>query len=265
MRYFKLYCTIIKYQLKSQLQYPVNAIIGFINQFLVIFFEFIAICALFNVFGEMDGWSFTEVFLIYGIVNFSFSMAEVFMRGFESNMTGLVRNGDYDRYLLRPIGSIWQVSAFNFQFVRLGRVFQAFLVLIAGMALNVERIQNGEWLVLIYSVVGGCLLYFSLYIITGLIVFKVMQYTEFMSIFIQGSITTMQYPISAFPRWIQNIFTFLLPVALVTYYPISKILGKENETNIIVCYLVPFVCYLLFAVVVWLYHYAEKNYVSSGS
>lgn len=155
-------------------------------------------------------------------------MSEVLMRGFESNMTSLVRSGDYDRYLLRPIGTIWQVSAFNVQFVRLGRVFQAMLVLIVGALFNAMKIHGFEWIVLFYSVVGGCLLYFSLYIITGLIVFRIMQYTEFMSIFIQGSITTMQYPISVFPRWIQNIFTFLIPVALVTYYPVSGILGKEK-------------------------------------
>ena len=264
MRSVLLYVKIVYYQLKSQVQYPINAVTGFLNQFLVIFLEFVSIWALFSVFGEMDGWKLNEVFLIYGIVNFSFSMSEVFMRGFESNMTGLVRNGDYDRYLLRPMGSIWQVSAFNFQFVRLGRVFQALVVLIIGIITNISRINGIDWIVLLYSIIGGVMLYFSLYILTGLILFKVMQYTEFMSIIIQGSITTMQYPISAFPKWIQCIFTFVLPVSLVTYFPISVILGKADG-GILLRYMLPFVCYGLFAVVVFLYHLVEKSYVSSGN
>ncbi len=262
MRSINLYFKIIKYQLKSQFQYPINAVIGFFNQFLIIFLEFLSMWALFNIFEKIDGWELKEIFLIYGIVNFAFSMSEVFMRGFESNMTNLVRSGEYDRYLLRPLGSIWQVSAFNFQFARLGRGVHSIIILIIAILSNRNGITGGEWFILWYSVIGGCCLYFSLYIITGLIVFKVMQHTEFMSIFIQGSVTTMQYPMSAFPKWIQRFFTFVIPVTLVTYYPISAILDKSiGRLN---C-LYPCICYILFLFVVFLYHVAEQSYISSGS
>jgi ABC-2 type transport system permease protein len=260
-----IYCKIVLYQLHSQFEYPVNAIAGFINQFFVFFLEFVSMWALFDLFGQIDGWKFTEVFLTYGIVNMSFAMAEIFMRGFESNMTTLVRNGEYDRYLLRPCSTILQISAFNFQFVRLGRFIQSIVVLFIGLYMNRGSIYGTEWGLLIYATLGGCLLYFALYIITGIVNFKVMQYTEFMSIFVQGSVSTMQYPMTAFPKWIQNIFTYVLPVALVTYFPIATVLDKSIPFPRFVGYCAPTVCYLVFFITLFIFHRVEKSYISSGS
>lgn len=260
-----LYLKIALYQLRSQFEYPLNTIVGFVNQFIVFFLEFISMWALFDLFGQIDGWKFSEVFLIYGIVNMSFAMAEVVMRGFESNMTSLVRNGDYDRYLLRPRSTILQISAFNFQFVRLGRALQSILIFGIGIYMNSSLINGSEWILLFIAAIGGCLLYFSLYIITGIITFKVMQYTEFMSIFIQGSVSTMQYPMTAFPKWIQNIFTYVLPAATITYFPIATILDKSIAFPRFVGYTAPIVCYIWFYLTICLFNKVEKSYISSGS
>ncbi|MBC2369654.1 hypothetical protein HBP99_13490 [Listeria booriae] len=261
----QLYFKIIKTQIKAQLEYQTNAILGFVNQFIVIFFEFIAVWSLLDRFGGIDGWTLGEVFLTYGIVNFSFSMAEVTMRGFESNMAALIRNGDYDRYLLRPRNTIMQISAFSFQFIRLGRVFQSVLVLAVGIYLNLHVFDLRTVFLLMFTLIGGILLYLSLYILIGIMSFRFLQNTEFMSIFIQGSVSTMQYPKTIFPKWIQNLFTYILPVTAVTYYPLATIFSKTTGTQYIAGYFSPAVCFILFGIVVLLFHWAERRYISSGS
>ena len=261
----RLYIRIIQYNIKEELEYGVNAAIGFINQFAVLFFEFLAMVALFDKFGSVKGWTFQEVFLSYGIVNISFSMAETFMRGFETRLITLVRTGEFDRYLLRPRSTILQVSAFNFQFVRLGRVLQASAVLAIGLYLNMGSIFGVEWVVLVFTIIGGCCLYFALYIVTGILTFKLLQPLEFMSIFIQGSTSTMQYPMTIFPRWIQQLFTYVLPVACVSYFPIAVILDKPVSISENVAYALPLICYAVFVATIVLFHIAEKTYVSSGS
>ncbi|WP_151736046.1 ABC transporter permease [Paenibacillus tengchongensis] len=261
----RLYLRIIFLQLRGQLEYPLNAVVGFINQFIVFFLEFTAMWALFYRFGQIKGWTFNEVFLTYGIINLSFAMAEVLMRGFETNMTSLIRNGDYDRYLLRPRNTVLQISAFSFQFVRLGRAMQSIVVLCIGIVMNAGSITGVEWIILLFTVVGGWLLYASLYIITGIISFKIMQYTEFMSIFIQGSVSTMQYPMTIFPAWIRNIFTYVLPATTVSYFPISAILDKSTSVPRIVGFGAPAVCYIFFIISIWIFFKVEKSYVSSGS
>lgn len=261
----KVYFKIIILQFKCQMQYPINAFVGFINQFIVLMFEFIAMWALFDRFNQVDGWSFNEVFFTYGIINLSFSMAETLMRGFESDMTYLVRHGEYDRYLLRPLDTIYQISAFNFQVIRLGRVFQSLAILLAGVYLNLESVSGIEWIILIITILGGILLYFSLYIISGIISFKLIQYTEFMSIFIHGSVSTMQYPMIIFPKWIQRIFTYIIPATTITYYPIAALLGKKLDIPQNIAYTTPIVCYIFFIISILIFKRIEKSYVSSGN
>lgn len=260
-----LYMRIIRTNIKEEMEYKTNAIIGFINQFAVLFFEFLAMIALFDRFGAIRGWSFQEVFLSYGIVNLSFSMAETFMRGFETKLVTLIRNGEYDRYLLRPRSTILQISAFNFQFVRLGRVIQSIIVLMAGCYLNKDVIFGLEWGILLLTIIGGCLLYFALYIITGILTFKSLQPLEFMSIFIQGSTSTMQYPMIILPKYVQWLFTYILPVACISYFPIAAILGKTIWIRTTIAYMLPLVCYIVFIISIILFCHIEKGYVSSGS
>jgi ABC-type uncharacterized transport system, permease component len=220
---------------------------------------------LFDRFGKIKGWTFNEVFITYGIINLSFAVSETLMRGFETKLTSLIRNGDYDRYLLRPRNTIIQVSAFSFEFVRIGRVIQSVIVLGIGIVINAKAINGFEWVVLMYTIFGGWLLYFTLYIFTGIIAFKVLQYTEFMSIFIQGSVSTMVYPITIFPIWIRRLFTYVLPAAAISYYPIAAILGKDITVNTAVAYLTPLICYILFIISVFTFFFVEKAYISSGS
>ena len=260
-----VYCKIVWYGLRSQFAYPINACFGLLNQFLYFFMEFLAMWALFAQFDEMCGWTLQEVFLTYGIINWAFAMAEVFMRGFESNMFSLVRNGEYDRYLLRPVNTIVQISAFSFQLARLGRAIQAFIVLIVGIVINRNLINSYEWLVLVYTIIAGCLLYFALYMFVGIIIFKITQNTEFMSVFIQGSVSTMQYPMIAFPRWLQKLFTYVLPATTVTYFPIATILDKPISISPTIGYLVPGICYLYFGLALVIFRLVEKSYISTGN
>ena len=261
----QLYCLILKKQMKAQLQYPLNAAVGFLNQLLTSFLEFVAMWTLFDRFGQVDGWTFEEVFLTYSLINMAAAVSETLMRGFETNLTSLIRRGEYDRYLLRPRSTFFQISAFSFDLVRLGRVFQAAVVFVAGIVLNAERIVGLEWIVLGYTLLASFALYFALYIVTGIISFRVLQQTEFMSIFIQGSTSTMQYPMTIYPKWIQDLFTYVLPAAAVSYFPISAILGKPLSISPAAACLMPFLCYILLWVVILIFHRMERTYVSSGS
>ncbi|MEK3864609.1 ABC-2 family transporter protein [Paenibacillus sp. FSL H7-0716] len=262
---FRLYFEIIKLKISTQGQYPLNAVIGFLNQIFVFVFEFWAMWALFNRFGSIDNWDFIEVLIPFGIINLSYAIAETFFRGFETNMSQLVRDGEYDRYLLRPRDTIVQISAFHFQFVRFGRVLQAVIVLIIGLVLNHDKIQGIEWLLILFAATGGWALFIALYILTGIIIFKIVERPEFMNLLIQGSVTTMQYPKTIFPKWIQSVFTFIIPVTFATYYPVAAILGKDSSLPFILSCLSPIICYLFLILTIILFKKVEKTYISTGS
>lgn len=262
MRYF----IILKLMFKAYLQYKVNFFIGIGNQFLVILFEFLGMISLFNTFGTLNGWTAKETFLIYGIVNFSFSFAEVFFRGFESNIERLIRSGEYDRYLLRPYSTILQISAFNFQPIRLGRLLIALLVLIFGVWSNISL--NNWYLLSFYIpivVICGCFLYAGIYMCVGALTFLFSQFMEFTSIFVQGSVSLMQYPQGLFPKIIQNFFTLIIPVSLIAFYPVKFALQKTSDENVFFYMISPISGVIFYLLSLILFKYLEQRYSSSGS
>ena len=40
---------------------------------------------------------------------------------------------------------------------------------------------------------------------------------------------TSQYPISIYPKALQMVLTYLIPLGWVSYYPAAELLGKETE------------------------------------
>ncbi len=98
--------------------------------------------------------------MLFGLVNFSFALAESFGRGFDSFST-VVKSGDFDRLLLRPRSTALQVAAREFQFLRIGRLALGLALLVwATSALRVS--WSAAKLALL---AGGACVFYGLFIL----------------------------------------------------------------------------------------------------
>ena len=80
--------------LRAQLQYPASALLLAIGHFGATIIDMIAIWALFDRFGAIDGWAFGDIAMFFGIVSISFSIADFLSRGFDVLGTELIRTGN---------------------------------------------------------------------------------------------------------------------------------------------------------------------------
>lgn len=99
-----------------------------VGHFLSTFIDIIGLWVLFDRFKMVKGWTIFEVGLIYGIVQMGFSIAEAFARGFDM-FHHMVKQGEFDRCLLRPINPLFQVALQEVQIMRVGRLLQGLCVL----------------------------------------------------------------------------------------------------------------------------------------
>src|SRR5437016_1941882 len=97
----RLYSRYISISLRAQMQYRVNFILHTLGHLLVTFIEFLGLWALFDRFGNLRGWRLGEVAMMYGMIAISFAISDAMSRGFDW-FGNTVRNGDFDRLLLRP-------------------------------------------------------------------------------------------------------------------------------------------------------------------
>ena len=102
MNGFRLYGRYVSASIRAQAQYPAATLLLTAGHLAATAIEILGLYALFHRFGQVKGWSFGEVALFYGLINISFSIADLLSRGFDVFGSDFVRIGAFDRVLLRP-------------------------------------------------------------------------------------------------------------------------------------------------------------------
>lgn len=254
MRYFSIH-------LRSAMQYKKSFILTAIGQFLVSFNVFLGVYFMFLRFNRVKGFTFSEVLLCFSIALLEFSLAESFARGFDT-FSSTISNGEFDRIMVRPRNEMLQVLGSKIEFTRIGRVLQAIVMFIYGIAKSNIYWSLDKIITVIFMLFGGTLVFTGIFIIYASLCFFTTESLEFMNIFIDGAREYGKYPISVYGKRILQICTFLVPYALIQYYPLLYILEREAKPwypflpLVAGFFILP--CYLF-------WKYGLKHYKSTGS
>lgn len=260
----EVYGALVRASVRAQMRYKLSALFSGFGYFVVFWSEFAAIWILFGHFGSLGGWSLAEVAVCYGIAHLSYSLAELLIRGFEF-LAYLTRSGEYDRLLLRPVSTVIQLAGHEFALHRFGRVVQALIVLVAGVAGLGRPIGIGGGLHLVWAVAGGVALFSALYVFQGSVGMKTLQNIEAFNILTNGGPEMAQFPMSIYPRGLRLVFTFLIPLAAVVYYPALTVLAHPDPAPPWVGWVSPLGGWLLLAVAFGVFRLVERSYISTGS
>lgn len=222
-----LYWKLIRIAIRSQMQYPASFLMLTISHFLGTLVDILAIWVLFDRFQMIQGWTIYEVGLIYGMVHMGFALSEIFGRGFDT-FSQVIKQGDFDRFLLKPISPLLQIAAREIHVARIGRFLQGFLVLLwSAHALSFSLLSLHAFVILL-SVLGIATLFYGLLVMQAAISFWTIESLEVLNITTFGGLHVGQYPMSIYPRAFRLVFTLLVPLACVGYYPIAILLRHET-------------------------------------
>jgi len=223
----RLYFRYIGISFRSQMQYRASFVMLSIGHFLATGIEIIGIWALFDRFKTLRGWSLAEVALFYGLIQVAFAVAESVGRGFDA-FPGMVKSGDFDRLLLRPRSAALQVAAQEVQLMRIGRLSQGLIVLlVAAGALNVQWSAQRIGLAL-FAIFGGACLFYGLFVFQATLAFWTTETLEIINTVTYGGTETGQYPLTIYRPWFRKFFTFVVPLACVSYFPALAILRRDD-------------------------------------
>lgn len=262
----KLYFKFIKLNIESQFQYKASFFMTSIGHFLITFIDFLGIWILFDRFGNLQGFTFPEAALFYGIVHIAFSITEAWTRGF-AIFPRLVQSGDFDRVLLRPRTTVLQILGHDFQMIRIGRFVQGLVVLIwAIIKLNIQW-TIGKSLLLIGSIIGGNFLFSGLIVLQATLSFWSVQSLEIVNSFTYGGVEAAQYPISIYKSWFRKVLIYIIPLATVNYFPAMGILGKMDTLDYpkYMPWASPFVGFIFFIMSLQVWNFGVRHYTSTGS
>lgn len=257
----KLYKHYISINIRSAMQYKTSFWLMVVGQFLVSFNVFLGIYFMFQRFSNVNGFSYNEVVLCYGIVLMQFSLAEMYARGFDT-FSGMVRSGNFDRVLVRPRSEVLQVLGSKFELTRIGRMFQALVMFVYGVAASDVDWHFVKIMTLIFMIIGGTALFSGLFLIYAALCFFTLDGLEFMNVLTDGAREYGKYPIGVYGKRLLQITTFIIPYALVQYYPLLYVLGRTDKVWYI---FLPLVASLFLVPCYILWKYGVSSYKSSGS
>ncbi|MHC4563696.1 MAG: ABC transporter permease [Planctomycetota bacterium] len=223
----KLYGRYLGIALRSQMQYRASMLMQIASRLLIAGIEMAGIWVLFDRFERLRSWSLAEVALFYGLITTAFGLAGMIGRGFDAFSRQIV-SGDFDRVLLRPRSAALQVSGSELGALQMGRSLQGLVVLIwAAAALDVNW-TAGRLGLTAFTLVGGTCLFYGLFVLQATMSFWTIQTLEIANIVTDGGRETGQFPLSIYRPWFRKVFTFVVPLACVTYFPGLAILDRDD-------------------------------------
>ena len=127
--WLKVYKSYISVLFKGQLNNKWSSVFVGMSIGLVSLTSLLAVLMLFSRFGSIGGYTLFEVLLCYAIVGLGFRGSEILFRGFDV-FSRSIRQGSFDRIMLRPRGLFFQVICTEFPIQRFSSLLQNLIIFI---------------------------------------------------------------------------------------------------------------------------------------
>lgn len=253
-------------RIRGQMQYPASFLMQIFGNFIINFGELVVLFVLFQRFDNLGGWTLGDVLFLHGMSLAMFGIGDTLSQGLRS-VPELIREGTFDRLLIRPMSSFVQALVSEVSLRHLGLLAQGFLVF--GVAV---RIVDVDWspakiAFLGIVIISGAALFLALFTIEAIVSFWTVNSLEAINAFTYGGSDLGQYPLHIFDQRLRWLFLWIIPVGFLTYYPALYILDKPDPLGLpgAARFVAPFAAAVFCGVVAWGWSVAIRHYRSTGS
>lgn len=267
MELVKLSFRFSKLNLKTTLEYKFDRTFTTLAVFIREMVNIIVMYLILTRFITVKGWEMNEMFFLYSFLFLSYSLFIFLFTGIRDFDT-MVYSGELDRYLIRPLGLLYQVISSRVDYcATIGHGVVGILLFLStydtvGIVWNWENI-----LYYIIALIGGAIIQTSLFMVSSCFSFWAIRTTNLRNLIFFNSRRFAGYPISFYPGWIQKFLVFVVPFAFVSYFPAQFYLRKPDLSMFWngYLYLTPVIGIILFFFVYGLWRLGLSSYSSTGN
>ncbi len=259
--YAHIYKQILLQDLKSKMSYRADFIISTIGMLFTNVAGFIAFWIIFQNFPSISGWNYYEMLYLYGFSMIALTPVQCFFDN-NWNLGRAVHSGDFIKYCFRPLNLFFYFMSEVFDIKGLGQfVFGIGTLSYAwnklAIPLSVRNIAG-----LMIGVVSASLFMIALMNFASALQFWIIGATSVMILVFKFK-DYARYPISIFNQGFRFVFTFLIPIGFMAYYP-SLFLLRQDEISVFT-YLTPFfgVFFVYLSYLFWMR--GARQYSGTGS
>jgi len=222
---------IVAARVRSQLAYPGSFALATLAQLGAQGMELVAILVIFSHVRGLGGFDLGQVLLFYGIAATAFGLADLVV-GQVEELPELIRSGELDVLLLRPLSTLAQVVTVDVELRRLGRVATGVGVYLWALATTGIAWSPATVAVAVMAPPVGAVIVGSIFIGTNAVSFWLVDGRELANSFTYGSNFAMSYPITIYGPTLRRVLCFVVPAAFVAYFPALALLDRPDPLGL---------------------------------
>lgn len=258
-RYIKLQKIFIRQYFKELIEYKVDFIIGIVSTLITQALNILFLYVIFANIPSLYGWTFSEIVFIYGYSLIPKGIDHLFTDNLWILAKRIIKKGEFDRYLLRPISPLFQVLIEVFQLDAIGELLIGILFIAkTGHIVNWTGIKIILFLI---SIPFATLIYSSIKLIGASIAFWTKQSGSILYILYMLN-DFAKYPIKIYNFLIGFIISYMIPFAFTAFYPANYFICGGSW--LIFLELI-FISLILACFAYFMWNKGIKKYESSGS
>lgn len=261
-RYLFLFYEYFTQYAKVRIGYRGDFFISLATSFAATVFSLGFVVVLLTKANQLAGWNLFEVIFLWGFTQIPYGIFNIISLNLYDFGNNYIIEGKFDRILLRPISSLFQVLFETFRIESLQEIATGLFCM--GWATKELGIH---WTFLKISILffyGFCaaIIYVSVFLILSTFSFwfedRIGVHPPVWNIIAFG-----RYPLSIYSAAVQFFLCWVIPFGLASFYPSVRMLGRAVTPEYL--HFVPVVAALFFTFAVSLWHYGTRHYSSTGS
>ncbi len=259
--YIKIYFMIMSQFIKARMQFRADFIMSSIG---VVFENIIGVFTLwvlFKTIPSLEGWGYYELIFVYGYSQLAFIIGHLFFVHIW-NLGYHLREGNFIKYYFRPLDTMFYYMADDFDVKGLNQFILGIVILVYSsihLGLKWSPISLG---LLIITLCGAALIIISLMIIAGSMGFWATDPTALISFALRLH-SFAKYPVTIFNRFFKFMFTFILPIGFIAFYPSQIFLRPGAHSNL--AFISPFIGIVLFFIAYMIWNKGVNRYSGTGT
>ncbi len=259
--YLRIYGKILTQDIKSKMSYRADFIISTIGMIFTNLAGFISFWILFRNFPSINGWGYYEMLFLYGFSLIALTPVQCL---FDNNwsLRMYVYSGDFIKYCFRPINLFFYYQSEIFDIKGLGQLAFGIGTLVyswAKLGLDVTFLAIVKTIVFLFT---ASLVMIALQNAAAATCFWI-QNSFFLLDLVLKFKDYAKYPITIFSPVFKFIFTFIIPIAFIAYYP-SLVILRPDEIPIL-SWISPLIGMLFFFLSYKFWMFGATRYSGTGS
>src|ERR1700675_3967671 len=217
---------------------------------------------LFKRVPTLSNWRMEEVVFLYGFSLIPFGLFNIFSLNLYEFGATYIMEGKFDRVLLRPLSSLFQVVFDAFRIESLQEFVVGLVVVVwASRRLHYPWHALDILLLAFFALCGG-LIYISVFLFLSTFSFwfedRIGIHPPFWNLLAFG-----RYPLSIYSSYIQFLLSWIIPFGFASFYPTAWMLRRAEFARYTPLAPVVAAACLTIAILAW--NFGSRRYTSTGS